>query len=240
MNYLLFIILCIIIILYISSIFINNSNIDKNKTTVIENKIKDKIKKTIIENKIKDKITQDIDNLKNKKNRTNIITICIIFIIFLIFIIYYISKFGFINGLWYLFLTWIFFTIATPTPQSGLMVSLPLKIIYGVHMDKSQLIISIFSLIVIFILHYKFQYLLNYGVFGKVINEIIKKNAYLVIFTSIIGSTTISGLFDNLIDIINKKTIQFDKFIFNIILTIISFIYYNKVMKENNLYKILT
>lgn len=227
MNYLLFIVLCIIIIAYILSLYRYNLNIDK-------------INKTHIDTKIKDHILQDIEDLKNKKYKSNIITVVIIFIIFIFFIIYYVSKFGFKKGLWHLFLTWIFFTIATPTPQSGLMISIPLKVLYDISMDKSQLIISIFSLSVILILYNKYSNLLDIGIFGKVINKIIKNNAYLVIFTSIIGSTTISGLFDNVIDFINKKPIYFDKFIFNIILTTISFILYNKEMNKYNLYKILT
>lgn len=227
MHYLLFIILCIIIIFYILSLLIYDLYIDK-------------ISKSQIDKELKDKVIQDIQDLKNKRNRSSIITVCIIFLIFLIFIIYYVSKYGFKKGLWYLFITWIFFTIATPMPQSGLMISIPLKILYGISMNKSQIIMSIFSLIVIFILYYKYPYLLNFSMFGKIMNEIIKNNAYLIIFTSIIGSTTISGLFDNVIDFVNKKPIQFDNFIFNIILTIISYIYYNKGMNEYNLYKILT
>ena len=227
MNYLLFIILCIIIIFYTYSLLKYNINIDK-------------INKTHNDEKLKDKITHDTEELKNYKNKSSIITVSIIFIIFIIFIIYFVLNYGFKEGLWRLFLTWIFFTIATPTPQAGLMISIPLKVLYSISMDKSQFILSIFSLIIIFTLHYKFPYLLNVGMFGKVINEIIKKKAYLVIITSIIGSTTISGLFDNIIDFIKKIPIYFDKFIFNIILTTISFILYNKEMNKYNLYKILT
>jgi hypothetical protein len=227
MNYILFIILCIIIIFYILSLLNYDSYVDKTS-------------KTKIDKKIKDKVIHDINDFKKKNNRSSIITVACIILIFIIFIIYYVTKFGFKKGLWHLFITWLFFTIATPTPQSGLMVSIPLKVLYDISMDKSQLIMSIFSLVVIFILHYKFPYLLNFGIFGKIMNEIIKNNAYIIIFTSIIGSTTISGLFDNIIDFINKKNIEFDKFIFNIILTIVSYIYYNKGMNEYNLYKILT
>jgi hypothetical protein len=226
MNYTLFIILCIIIIFYILSLFLINLYDNKNKH--IQN----------VKNEVQEDILNKIDDFEKKKDKINIIMVISIFIIIFIITIYFIYNYGFTNGLWKLFLTWVFFTIATPTPQSGLLISIPVKFLYKIKMDKCQLFLSIFSLIIILILHFKFPYLLDKSVFGKIMDKIIKDKSYLVLITSMIASTTSSGVFDSIIDIFNKKTIQFDKLITYIILTCAGYYYYNKDMTRFNLYKI--
>ena len=177
-------------------------------------------------------------NFEHIKNKVKFISLVSIFFIITIFLIYYIIKFGILNGLLKLFISWIFFTIATPTPQTGLLLSLPLKIIYKIPLDISQFIASIVSLIIIFGLHFYSPETLKSEMFGKVLDSVVKNNAYLILVTSTIGSTTLSGLIDNCIDYFSKKNINYYKVISYLILTIISFVYYNLEMEKYNLYKI--
>jgi hypothetical protein len=229
MNYTLFIILVIILIIYILSLIffgtfsqqlfnkrIDEQNIDQDISTLAES----------VE-----------DNFEHIKNKTNFFTLFAIFIIIAILLIYYIIKFGVIKGIWRIIITWVFFTIATPTPQSGLLLSIPLKLIYKIPMDLTQIIASIVCLIIIFGLHFFAPQVLNIGMFGKVMDSVIKNNAYLVLISSSIGSTTISGLIDKIIDFCSLKKIQLDKLLSYFILTIVSIVYYNEEMKKFNLYK---
>lgn len=229
MNYTLFIILVIILIIYILSLIFfgtfsqklfnkrfDEQNIDQDISTLVES----------VE-----------DNFEHIKNKTNFFTLVSIYIIITILLIYYIIKFGVIKGIWRIIITWVFFTIATPTPQSGLLLSIPLKLIYKIPMDLTQIIASVVCLIIIFSLHFLAPQALNIGMFGKVMDSVIKNNAYLVLISSSIGSTSISGLIDKIIDFFSLKKIQLDKVLSYFILTIISIIYYNEEMKKFNLYK---
>ena len=229
MNYTLFIILVIILIIYILSLIFfgtfsqklfnkrfDKQNIDKDISTLAET------------------VEYDFEHIKNK---TNFFTLTAIFIIIAILLIYYIVKFGVIKGIWRIIITWVFFTIATPTPQSGLLLSIPLKLIYKIPMDLTQIIASILCLIIIFGLHFFAPQVLNIGMFGKIMDAVIKNNAYLILISSSIGSTTISGLIDKIIDFFSLKKIQLDKLLSYFILTIVSIVYYNEEMKKFNLYK---
>ena len=106
-------------------------------------------------------------------------------------------------------------------------------------MDLTQIIASIICLIIIFSLHFFAPQVLNIGMFGKVMDAVIRNNAYLILVSSAIGSTTISGLIDKIIDFFSLKKIQLDKILSYFILMIISIIYYNEEMKKFNLYKYL-
>lgn len=228
MNYTLFIILVIILILYILSLIFYSTFSQKlfNKRFDEQN------------------INQDIstltesvgDDFKHIKNKTNFFTLVTIFIIITILLIYYIIKYGIIKGIWRIIITWVFFTIATPTPQSGLLLSIPLKLIFKIPMDLTQIIASMVCLIIIFGLHFFAPQALNIGMFGKIMDSVIKNNAYLILVSSSIGSTTISGLIDKIIDFFSLKKIQLDTVISYFILTIVSIIYYNEEMKKFNLY----
>lgn len=229
MNYTLFIILVVILIIYILSLIFfgtfnqklfnkrfDKQNIEKDISTLAES------------------VEYDFEHIKNK---TNFFTLTAIFIIIAILLIYYIIKFGVIKGIWRIIITWVFFTIATPTPQSGLLLSIPLKLIYKIPMDLTQIIASILCLIIIFGLHFFAPKALNIGMFGKVMDAVIKNNAYLILITSSIGSTTISGLINNIIDFFSLKKIQLDKVLSYFVLMIVSIVYYNEEMKKFNLYK---
>ena len=230
MNNILLIIIFIVLILYCITLFTYNYIIQNNDNNNKQNNINKELQNIVL---------SKLDKFEHIKNKTNFITLLVIFLIIFFILFYYISNYGFKNGLWEAFLGWIFFTIATPTPQSGLLLSLPLKFIYNISMDVSQLITSICCLLFIFIIFYFFPILLKGNMYGNVIDKIIDNKAYTILLTSSIGSTTFSGIIDKIIDFFNKKTIQFDKLISYIILTITCFIYYNKEMKRNKLYKIL-
>ena len=231
MNYFLFIILVIILIIYILSLIFFG--------TFSQELYNKKIDGQNINEDISILIKSIENNFNHIKNKTNFFTLVAIFIVIAILLIYYIIKFGIIKGIWRIIITWVFFTIATPTPQSGLLLSIPLKLIYKIPMDLTQIIASIICLIIIFSLHFFAPQVLNIGMFGKVMDAVIRNNAYLILVSSAIGSTTISGLIDKIIDFFSLKKIQLDKILSYFILMIISIIYYNEEMKKFNLYKYL-
>ena len=229
MDYIILIIISIILVLYCITLFTYNYIIENNN----------KYNQSDIDKELQNIVLTKLDKFEHIKNKTNFITLVVIFLIIFFILFYYISNYGFKNGLWEAFLGWVFFTIATPTPQSGLLVTIPLKFIYSIPMDLSQLLVSICCLIIIFIFYYFCPTLLKGNMYGNIIDKIIDNKAYTILLTSSIGSTTFSGIIDKIIDIFNKRTIQFDKLISYIILTVTCFIYYNKEMKDFDLYKIL-
>lgn len=131
----------------------------------------------------------------------------VINIIFIIILIFYTTYHGYINGLYETLFTWAFLAICTPIPESGLLLSLPLKKYFNVRMVFSQIIISIIS-IVILILLYNTKCIQSLFI-GKTFNNIITNRRYLIFVISIISSLIGTELIDNSIDkVLYNKTID--------------------------------
>ena len=131
----------------------------------------------------------------------------VINIIFIIILIFYTTYHGYINGLYETLFTWAFLAICTPIPESGLLLSLPLKKYFNVRMVFSQIIISIIS-IVILILLYNTKCIQSLFI-GKTFNNIITNGRYLIFVISIISSLIGTELIDNRIDkVLYNKTID--------------------------------
>lgn len=119
-------------------------------------------------------------------------------IIFICILIFYISYHGYTKGIYETLFIWAFLAVCTPIPESGLLISLPLKKYFDVKMVYSQIVVSI-TAIFLLCLFYN-QSFIKPLFLGKVFNDIIKNQRYLVFVISIISSIIGSELIDNMID----------------------------------------
>lgn len=63
--------------------------------------------------------------------------------------IYFVVMYGFNKGLYHTLLSWCIFVVATPIPEAGLIISVPLKNLLNIQLDYTQLFVSLFALIYI-------------------------------------------------------------------------------------------
>lgn len=119
-------------------------------------------------------------------------------IIFICILIFYVSYHGYTKGIYETLFIWAFLAVCTPIPESGLLISLPLKKYFDVKMVYSQIIVSI-TAIFLLCLFYN-QSFIKPLFLGKIFNDIIKNQRYLVFMISIISSIIGSELIDNMID----------------------------------------
>jgi len=67
-------------------------------------------------------------------------------ILFVLIFLYYSFVFGFKRGLFSTFIIWCLFVVATPIPEAGLLVSVPLKNILNIDMGITQILVSFIAL----------------------------------------------------------------------------------------------
>ena len=131
----------------------------------------------------------------------------VISVAFLLLFIFY----GYIRGTKYGFLLsvfiWAIFVCTTPIPEAGLLLSFPLKNFFKIPMDISQIFISIFGLILLYLFYVYSSSLLNTILIGKMFHKIISLNLYSLFFYSIVASIAGAYILDMLIDayVLNEK-----------------------------------
>ena len=199
------IIIIILFVLYFNFIFITNNyyiNNDDNQYEIKEFEdvvFKEKIKLTIYN---------------------------IVFCLFIILLMFYSSFYQIHTSLFVTFFTWIFCNIATPIPETGLLVSLPIKYFFNVDLTMSQIIISIFSLCVAFYYYIEKKNILNTFSIGKIFTTIIYNKFYSILITSILASIFFTGFTDILFDFYYDNILDKPYFFLYVSLFLINIVIY--------------
>ena len=125
--------------------------------------------------------------------------ITVVFICALIFLILFKGYFyGVIDAIF----IWAFFVIATPVPESGLLISLPLKRFFNIKMTYVQVLVSILAIFLTFYLYKCHGSVVKATYIGRLFDEIVKSKYYIIIVLSIASSILGSELIDNYIDMV--------------------------------------
>ena len=125
--------------------------------------------------------------------------ITVVFICVLIFLILFKGYFyGVIDAIF----IWAFFVIATPVPESGLLISLPLKRFFNIKMTYVQILVSIMAIFLTFYLYKCHGSVVKATYIGRLFDEIVKSKYYIIIVLSIASSILGSELIDNYIDMV--------------------------------------
>jgi len=121
-------------------------------------------------------------------------------IIFILLLVYYSVVYNLSQGVFNTIITWCMFVISTPIPEAGLLISIPLKNFFNIHLDITQWIVSFVSVLVIYYFYYNYKANLKQSKAGMYALKIIKLNLYPIFIYSILSSVSISYLFDEFID----------------------------------------
>ena len=171
----------------------------------------------------------------NKKEKVNLILYDIITVIFIILLITLILFHGLKKGFYESLFIWAFFAVCTPIPESGLLITLPLKRFFNINMYISQIFVTLISIFIVYIFYKNKKNILNNLTVGKYFNKIINNKNYLIIITSILSSIIGTNLIENKLDqILYKKEIEY--FYENILIFIILIlVYIYSIYKMNNI-----
>jgi hypothetical protein len=148
-------------------------------------------------------------------------------LLFILIFVYYYIFFGLKRGLFTTFIIWCLFVTATPIPEAGLLVSIPLKNLLKIDLDITQWIVSFIALTFIFYSYYNFRISLSETKSGRFLLKIIDFGSFSIFITSIIASVSLSYLINEIIDsIIYKKEINLKDNIIYLVFFIVPFIMY--------------
>jgi len=154
-------------------------------------------------------------------------------ILFILIGIYYCIFFGLERGLFTTVIIWCLFVVATPIPEAGLLVSIPLKNLLKIDLDITQFFVSLFALSFIFFSYYFFRQCLKHSKSGQLLLKIIDFGSFQIFITSIVASISMSYLINEVIDnILHKKSIYNIKNLLFFAIFIVLFISYFIFLKR--------
>ena len=133
-----------------------------------------------------------------KKNELYFYIYDVIMILFILIIIVSIYNNGYNKGLLESLFIWGFLVIATPIPEAGLIITLPLKRFFNFSMPIVQIITSALALLICLSFYKQVK---NLDYIGYIFNLIMNKKYYLIFLVSIISSVITTIVIE---DIINR------------------------------------
>jgi len=126
-------------------------------------------------------------------------------ILFMMIFLYYSFLYGFKHGLFTTFLIWCLFVAATPIPEAGLLVSIPLKNILNIDLGTTQIFVSFFALMFLLVVYFKFRQYLEKTPYGMILIRIMDFGSFSIFVTSILASISLSYLINEGIDFVVFK-----------------------------------
>ena len=173
-----------------------------------------------------------------KKMEIKLYIFDVISIVFILLFVYYGYKRGTKYGFLLSAFIWAFFVCTTPIPEAGLLLSFPLKHFFDVPMDISQIFISIFALVLLYLFYNNSFTLLKSITIGRIFNKIIHFNLYSVFAACIIASIAGAFLIDQGIDkfFLIKDNLDINKIIISTLVMIILNIYYFYILHKKNIW----
>lgn len=127
-------------------------------------------------------------------------TFDIISAMFICIFIYFTYARGVKYGFQAMVFIWALLVCAVPFPQAGLLLTFPIKHFSGISMDISQLVISLFGMLILLYFYLTQIRFLQKNMFGTFFLNIVKKRAYHIFAISIFATVIASYLIDELID----------------------------------------
>lgn len=175
----------------------------------------------------------EINIRETLKDRINLNIFNGLSLLFVLLFTYYYIFFGLKKGLFTTFIIWCLFVIATPIPEAGLLVSVPLKNLLKIDLDKTQFVVSFIALGFIFYSYYYFRKYLSESKGGKFLLKIIDFGSFGIFITSIIASVSLSYLINEVIDsVLFEKEIKNTTNMIVFMLFLVPFILYFILLKQ--------
>ena len=143
-------------------------------------------------------IKKEIKNKEEIKNALYNIISTLFFVFLIITFIIFSSKYNIFKA----FIIFNLLNVITPIPETSFMVLLPLKRVFDINMVYYQILLLLFSSIIVF-LNYNVKFF-NSFYFGRLFNYLLKNNKLLIVI-SLISSIIGTLLFQKEIDYYYKN-----------------------------------
>jgi len=144
---------------------------------------------------------------------------------------------GLRTGLLLFLFSWCFFVVLTPIPEAAILLTVPIKYLTKIPLERGQVIVSALATTIMYFFYTKGSYIVKKTSVSGLFSYIMDNNLYHIIILSIASSIMISKFINDAIDAYTQK----DKiFLLNdtnqnlAILSVISiFIYFQTIHKYN-------
>ena len=144
---------------------------------------------------------------------------------------------GLRTGLLLFLFSWCFFVVLTPIPEAAILLTVPIKYLTKIPLERGHVIVSALATIIMYFFYTKGSYIVKKTSVSGLFSYIMDNNLYHIIILSIASSIMISKFINDAIDAYTQK----DKiFLLNdtnqnlVILSVISiFIYFQTIHKYN-------
>ena len=182
--------------------------------------------------------------IKHETKRFAFLKFLLVFLVFVFYTVFVIWKYGVKEGFLVSFLTWSFFVLCTPIADAGLLFDFPVRIITGIRMLYSEILVWLIAVILNI-----YALLLDPQIYEKTLVLKLFKFIllhpfpyWLIIILSFIGTFLSIYFADELMDVVfHKERIKYflhhDKYriLLFIFLIIFILVLYNFLLKELNI-----
>jgi hypothetical protein len=131
----------------------------------------------------------------------------LVFLLFLFYFYFAVSKNGFNEGLKISFLTWSFFVFCTPVVGAGLLLDFPLRLLIGIRMIYSEVIVWIIALFINLFFFFNQGYLYENTILLMLFKKILATPFpyWTIILLSASGTFLSVHFGDELLDVLSRK-----------------------------------
>jgi hypothetical protein len=138
----------------------------------------------------------------------------LVFLFFLFYFYFTVSKNGFNEGLKISFLTWSFFVVCTPVVGAGLLLDFPLRLLTGLRMIYSEIIVWGIAFCINLILFFNQGYLYDSTILLMLFKKILSTPFpyWIIILLSASGTFLSVHFGDELLDVLSRKKRKRDSY----------------------------
>lgn len=123
----------------------------------------------------------------------------------ILFVIYTIIYKGLKTGLLLFLFSWCFFVVLTPIPEAAILVTMPIKYITKLQLERAQVYVSILASTIIYYFHTSGSNIVKNTFVKGLFNYIMNNKLYHMIILSICSSIIISKFVNDAIDAYTHK-----------------------------------
>jgi len=156
----------------------------------------------------KNKILSETRDVFDKHPVIKFITMLGIILVYFFFVS---RSHGIKEGFWISILTWSFFVLGTPFPDAGILVDFPIRLISGIKMIYSEVVVTVVAIIITIFTFFEMPLIYNGTALLSLFKQILSNPFpyWLIIILSSIGTFLLLYLVDNLVDSKKKKHLSF-------------------------------
>ena len=145
--------------------------------------------------------------IKHETKKELLIKFILVLGILVVYFCFVSLRYGMRNGFLVTLLSWSFFVFCTPIADAGIIFDLPMRLVTGIRMVYSELIVWMFAFIINISAHIFFPVIYDSTIFLKIFNYILMNPVpfWIIIILSAMGTYLSVYFGDELLDVARHK-----------------------------------